>query len=93
MADKAKTYTIKTYTEREVEGEWYCTCDIGEVLADLGGGASLVQTDGIRVGPFKTRQIARQELRGDFRVLVLKATREFVRKAGGKFQKFNVAVD
>ncbi|KKM74371.1 hypothetical protein LCGC14_1401100, partial [marine sediment metagenome] len=64
-------------------------CDVGE--RDCRGDPRLGdRVEGIRAGPFPSRQVARQELRGKFRRLVIEAAQAFVKKSGGKFERFEV---
>ena len=87
MSDKR--FHIRTYTERDDDGQWYCACDVGEIIAAIRG-LEIEEVEGIRAGPFPSRQVARQELRGKFRRLVIEATQAFVKKSGGKFERFEV---
>ena len=85
----SKRLHVTTNIEREAEGEWYCACDIGEVFAEISGGL-LEQVEGLRVGPFPSRQVARRELRGSFRDCVMSALKAFMEKNGGSFESFEI---
>ncbi len=91
MSD-GKRFHIHTHLERDAADKWYCVCDVGEILATFGN-AHLEETQGLRVGPYPSRQVARKELRGKFRDLVLEAVNKFIRKSGGQIERFNVEID
>jgi hypothetical protein len=83
---EGRKYHIQTYArqaEPDEEPGWYCVCDIGDILAEAGG-TTLEDVRPIVVGPWPSRQVARKELRGEFRRLVIKAVQSFTKKAGGK---------
>lgn len=79
---------IQTYLERDERG-WWCVADVGKVIAETAA-HRVEEVSPIRVGPWPSRQIARKELRGDFRKHVLAAVRRFVQKTGGSFEQFVV---
>ncbi len=80
---------VTTNLEREAEGKWYCVCDIGEVFAQIDGGL-LEKVEGLRVGPFPSRQVARKKLRGAFRDCVMSAVKEYMRKNDGSIESFEI---
>lgn len=82
-------FRVQTYAEADDDGDWYCHVDLGSIAAQLGP-ISLEQVEGIRVGPWPSRQVARRELRGPFRELVMSALKEFLRKSGGSIQSFEI---
>jgi hypothetical protein len=81
---------VQTYAERDERG-WWCVCDIGQVLADLGWG-TVEEVHPLRVGPWPSRQVARQELRGEFRRLVLGAFADYSSRHGGTVERFSINV-
>lgn len=83
---KGSRLHITTYNEQDSEG-WWCVCDIARTLAQIPG-ADLEESNPLRVGPFRSRQVARRELRGDFRKLVVKAVQAYVAAHGGNFERF-----
>lgn len=70
----------RTYVEHDDTG-WWCAFQMfsgetAEALVPFG--------DPIRVGPWPSRQVARRELRGDFRRIITEATRAYAAKIGGR---------
>ena len=74
----------KTWIEKDEDG-WYCVVGFwtNSNPADVGND-DRDSDDGIRVGPFPSRQAARRELRGDFRKIVLAAVDAFTRRNNGR---------
>ena len=71
----------RTYLEHDETG-WWCTCSywyerFGPV-GPVGEDPIREPDDGMRVGRFPSRQVARKELRGDFRKCITEATQRFL---------------
>ncbi len=85
-----ETLRTSTWIEKDADGGWYCVVGFwiregrDEKLLEQIGDGSRDCDESIRVGPFSSRQVARRELRGDFRKLVLGAIQELNQRRGGE---------
>ena len=83
---EGRKYHVKTFirpADDDEEPGWYCVCDIGEVLAEVGG-ATLEEVRPLVVGPWPSRQVAKKELRGPFHKIITEAVQSFTKRAEGK---------
>lgn len=73
-------YRARTKIEHDEKG-WFCVFQLfhGPTAVEL-----VEFEKAIRVGPFPSRQVARAELRGKFRKIVVEAFREFSEQHGAR---------
>ena len=75
---------LRTWIEKDAAG-WYCVCGFWtEVKPEDVGTAGSEPEDSIRVGPFESCQVARKELRGDFRKVVMRGIQNLNQRHGGR---------
>lgn len=78
------TIRTKTWIEQDEAG-WWCVVGFWHAADPREVGNERTDSDdGMRVGPFPSRQVARRELRGKFREIVTLALRDFIAANDGK---------
>jgi hypothetical protein len=79
---------LRTYINKDEAG-WWVNVDIGEVLSEEGA-AVTEAVEGFRVGPWPSRQVAREQMRGGVRDAVVGAVQRHLKAMGGTFERFEV---
>jgi len=96
---------MRTWLRLDPDG-WFCYVGFWQVTVNTDQDLTTLQTDiasrrkpatppdkQMRVGPFLSRQIAKQELRGPFRTIVTAAYQEYCARVNGTIIADSIAVD